>query len=78
MPGVINFIYIAPVFVGFVEGEQDVVLNQEHTAYQWLSFQEAKEIALPGNDEVLEFIEKHFIKKKPSIWLYVGGGTNDV
>jgi len=48
MPGVINFIYIAPVFVGFVEGEQDVVLNQEHTAYQWLSFQEAKEIALPG------------------------------
>ncbi|BFH68415.1 hypothetical protein J27TS7_48560 [Paenibacillus dendritiformis] len=78
MPGIINFIYIAPVFVGFVEGEQDVVLNQEHTAYQWLSFQEAKEIALPGNDEVLEFIEKHFIKKKPSIWLYVGGGTNDV
>ncbi|WP_237096832.1 hypothetical protein [Paenibacillus dendritiformis] len=53
-------------------------MNQEHTAYQWLSFQEAKEIALPGNDEVLEFIEKHFIKKKPSIWLYVGGGTNDV
>ena len=78
MPGIINFIYIAPVFVGFVEAEQDVVLNQEHTAYQWLSFQEAKEIALPGNDEVLEFIEKHFIKKKPSIWLYVGGGTNDV
>lgn len=73
-----NYIYIAPVFVGFVEGEQDVVLNQEHTAYRWLSFQEAKEIALPGNDEVLEFIEKHFVKKKPSIWLYVGGGTNDV
>ncbi|WCF10664.1 NUDIX domain-containing protein [Paenibacillus thiaminolyticus] len=69
-----NYIYIAPVFVGYVEGEQDVVLNEEHTAYKWLFFQEAKEIALPGNDEVLGFIEKHFARKTPSKWLHIWGG----
>lgn len=29
-------------------------------------------VSLPGNDEVLSFIERHFGKKKPSEYLRVG------
>ncbi|MCM2982963.1 NUDIX domain-containing protein [Niallia circulans] len=67
-----NYLYIAPVFVGIVEENQEVRLNNEHSEYKWLSFEEAKEfVTLPGNDEVLTFIEKHFIKKKPTEWLRI-------
>lgn len=68
-----NYIYIAPVFVGFVDAEQDVILNYEHSEYRWLSFDEAIEhVTLPGNDEVLKFIEKHFVKRVPAEFLRVG------
>jgi dihydroneopterin triphosphate diphosphatase len=69
-----NYLYIAPVFVGFIEENQGVRLNNEHSDYKWLSFEEAKKfVTLPGNDEVLTFIEKHFIKKKPTEWLRIRG-----
>ncbi|WP_066186205.1 MULTISPECIES: NUDIX hydrolase [Gracilibacillus] len=68
-----NYIYIAPVFVGYVSDEQDVILNHEHSEYKWLSVNEAIEhVTLPGNDEVLTFIEKHFIKSIPIESLRVG------
>ncbi|GIN74494.1 NUDIX hydrolase [Bacillus sp. J14TS2] len=69
-----DYIYLAPVFVGYVDDEQDVILNYEHSEYKWLSFNEAIEhVALPGNDEVLTFIEKHFVKNTPKELLRVGG-----
>ncbi|MFI8684871.1 NUDIX pyrophosphatase [Rossellomorea sp. NPDC077527] len=68
-----NYIYIAPVFVGFVASDQDVTLNEEHSEYRWLSFQEAVDtVSLPGNDEVLSFIEKHFVKQEAPRYLKVG------
>ncbi|PKR82724.1 NUDIX hydrolase [Heyndrickxia camelliae] len=68
-----DYIYLAPVFVGFVNNGQEVILNDEHSEYEWLTFKEAIEKAtLPGNDEVLTFIEKHFVKKKPTELLRVG------
>ncbi|MBZ9536256.1 NUDIX domain-containing protein [Cytobacillus oceanisediminis] len=68
-----NYIYIAPVFVGFIEEDDHVRLNDEHSEYKWLSFKEAIEyVSLPGNDEVLTHIEKHFEKKSPLDWLRVG------
>ncbi|MCB5239131.1 NUDIX domain-containing protein [Niallia circulans] len=52
-----NYIYIAPVFVGFIEEDDHVRLNDEHSEYKWLSFKEANEyVSLPGNDEVLTYI----------------------
>jgi dihydroneopterin triphosphate diphosphatase len=67
-----DFIYLAPVFVGFVDEKEDVKLNNEHKEFKWMSFEEAKEkVTLPGNDEVLAFIEKHFVKRNPSEWLKV-------
>ncbi|MEK3887738.1 NUDIX hydrolase [Bacillus sp. FSL K6-3431] len=68
-----NYIYVAPVFVGYVEEQQDVKLNYEHRDHQWLSFDEAIEtVSLPGNDEVLMSIEKHFVMRKPPEFLRVG------
>ncbi|MCF2649443.1 NUDIX domain-containing protein [Niallia circulans] len=68
-----NYIYIAPVFVGFVEENQVVELNEEHSEYKWLSFDEARQlVTLPGNEEVLTFIEKHFIKNTITEWLQIG------
>lgn len=67
-----DYIYIAPVFVGYVDDLDNVVLNYEHKEFKWLTFTEAKEKAtLPGNDEVLEHIEKHFAKRHPSKWLRI-------
>lgn len=67
-----NYIYIAPVFVGYVDDAQSVQLNYEHSDYKWLSFNEAIELVdLPGNDEVLTFIEKHFVKRIPTELLCV-------
>nr|WP_187444229.1 NUDIX domain-containing protein [Rossellomorea vietnamensis] len=61
-----NYIYMAPVFVGFVDENQEVTVNEEHSDFKWLSFEEAIEnVSLPGNDEVLVFIERHFVKKNP-------------
>ncbi|MGV3467434.1 MAG: NUDIX domain-containing protein [Heyndrickxia sp.] len=63
----VDYIYLAPVFVGFVNHGQDIKLNEEHSEYKWLTFKEALEkVTLPGNDEVLTFIEKHFVKRKPT------------
>lgn len=68
-----NYVYIAPVFVGYVGEEEEVIINYEHSEYQWLSIKEAIEhVALPGNDEVLTFINKHFVKKQPIEALRVG------
>ncbi|MFF2754454.1 NUDIX pyrophosphatase [Psychrobacillus sp. NPDC058041] len=68
-----NYIYVAPVFVGYIDEQQDVKLNYEHSDYQWLSIDEAIEtVSLPGNDEVLMSIEKHFVMRKPPEFLRVG------
>ncbi|WP_339300039.1 hypothetical protein MKY92_07860 [Paenibacillus sp. FSL R5-0623] len=47
-----------------MDESQVVRLNHEHTEYQWMTFDEAKENeALPGIDDILHFVEKHFAKK---------------
>jgi len=67
-----DYIYLAPIFVGYVNEMQDVIINYEHKEFKWLSFKEAKEmVTLPGNDDVLEFIERHFAMRSPSEWLRV-------
>lgn len=65
-------IWIAPVFVGYVDDSEDVVLNCEHKEFKWLTFGEAKDKAtFPGNDTVFEHIEKHFANRKPTKLLRV-------
>ncbi|GAK14081.1 NUDIX pyrophosphatase [Geomicrobium sp. JCM 19039] len=67
-----NEIYIAPVFVGLVKEATPIVLNDEHSEYRWLTIEAAKEQAtMPGNDQVLEFIEKHFVQQAPRKQLHI-------
>ncbi|WP_371069027.1 NUDIX pyrophosphatase [Sediminibacillus sp. JSM 1682029] len=67
-----EYIYMAPVFVGYVDSRHHVKLNHEHSAYKWLPVEEAIEtVTLPGNDEVLAFIDKHFIQRRPSSFLRI-------
>lgn len=68
-----DYIYVAPVFVAYVDDQQEVILNNEHSEYRWLTFDEAIEIVtLPGTDEVLKFVEKHFVRNNPPECLLVG------
>ncbi|MFC3871011.1 hypothetical protein ACFOST_13265 [Cytobacillus kochii] len=47
-------------------------MNEEHSDYAWFTFKEAlQQITVPGNDCVLSFIEKHFVKVKPYTQLEV-------
>lgn len=67
-----DFIYMAPVFVGFVGEEEQVKLNEEHSDFACFSFEKAlQQITVPGNDCVLSFVEKHFVKAKPYTQLEV-------
>ena len=67
-----NYIYVAPVFVGFVKESQTVNLNDEHSEYQWLPINKAlKKVSLPGNEEVLRSIERNFIQKEPADFLLI-------
>ena len=61
-----------PVFVGYVHEDQSVQLNHEHSDYRWMTFDEAKQnAALPGIDDILDFVEKHFARKVPSRWMRI-------
>ncbi len=65
-------IWIAPVFVGYVDSSEDVHLNWEHDDYGWVTIKEASEKAtFPGNDKIFMHIDKHFIKQQPTEWLKI-------
>lgn len=56
-----------PVFVAFVEKKAPVHLSpHEHDAYQWLSFEEAKEHLLFSEQKrVITHIYENFVLKQP-------------
>ncbi len=59
-------VYVAPVFVGYVDDKEDVTLNYEHSEFAWLPFSKARErVTLPGNEEILEHVEKYFGRRQP-------------
>lgn len=67
-------VWFAPVFVAYMHDSKDVVLNSEHTEFCWLDFDQAREkVSFPGNDLILNHIEKHYAKKHPPEWLRVTG-----
>lgn len=61
-------IFHSPVFVAFIDQEQDVVLSpQEHSDYKWLSIPEALSfLEFSGQRAALRHIEEQFIKKTPN------------
>jgi|TARA_B110000879_G_scaffold154528_1_gene199806 dATP pyrophosphohydrolase len=60
-------ISIFPIFVAYVAADCEVVLNEEHSAYRWLSFDEARElVSFSGQRRSLLEIENEFVKRSPS------------
>lgn len=59
-------ITMAPVFVGFVEAEAQVVLNEEHSEFRWSSMASAMEmVPFPGQRHVLRHVEAEYVRREP-------------
>lgn len=59
-------ISIIPVFVGFVEHDAAVTLNEEHSEFRWVSFDEAANmVAFPSQRAALEFVKREFVERSP-------------
>lgn len=61
-------VYLAPVFVAFLDSPQPVKISEEHSAYRWFYFQEAIEEALEfsGQRRALAHIEDWYITRQPN------------
>lgn len=55
-----------PVFVGFVDTTATVVVNDEHSEYRWVTFDEAiKMVPFAGQRHVLRHVRAEFIERAP-------------
>lgn len=65
-------ITIVPAFVAFVDENQKIILNEEHTEYKWVTFSEAISIVTFNcQKKLLETVYEGFIIKQPSKWLKI-------
>jgi len=65
-------ILLSPVFVAFVDEDAEVVLNEEHSEYRWVSFEEAIEmVSFGGQRRVLRWIEDEFVRRVPAEYLRI-------
>jgi len=63
----LNVIEMIPAFVAFCEKNQPVILNDEHTEYQWCSLVEAKALAVFSNQRKLyDAIWENFVLQIPN------------
>lgn len=72
----IDKIAFAPAFVAFINNPEEIVLSPtEHDAYEWLSYEQAKErLAWSEQKRVLSHIQEHFVLKSPSNLLLIDAG----
>jgi len=60
-------IALVPVFVSTVQGNTKVVLNDEHDAFKWVSFEEAAELlSFTGQKKILAAVKAEFVDKEPN------------
>lgn len=60
-------ITVVPVFVAFIDPADQVSLNFEHSAYAWLSFDEAVErVPFGGQRTALRWVEQEFVARTPT------------
>lgn len=59
-------ISMLPVFVGFVDADATVVINHEHSEFQWVSFEAALGLVpFAGQRHVLRHVEAEFVRREP-------------
>lgn len=55
-----------PVFVGFVDADAAVVINYEHSEFQWVPFDAALGmVPFAGQRNVLRHVEAEFVLREP-------------
>ncbi len=60
-------IMLMPVFVAYVDRTAQVVLNEEHSEFKWMSLKEAKAaLPFPGQRRVLEQVWEDFVENEPT------------
>ncbi|MEP2640941.1 MULTISPECIES: NUDIX domain-containing protein [Roseobacteraceae] len=60
-------ITLVPVFVSRVPADSTVVLNDEHDAYEWVSFETASAmLSFPGQQKALAAVKAEFVDRKPN------------
>ncbi len=65
-------IWIAPVFIAYISDDQEVGLNEENIDYKWVTIEEALQmLSFPGQNRILNYVDREFIKKKPTDWLLI-------
>ena len=58
---------VVPVFMAFVDSDQEVTLSADHSEYRWLAFDQAEELLLfPGQRDLMRYIEREFIRRQPT------------
>lgn len=68
-------IWVAPIFVAYVDSEAAVRLNEEHSAYCWVSMDRAVELLpFPGQKTMLMPIRHWFVEREPSRLLEIDIG----
>jgi dATP pyrophosphohydrolase len=67
-----NCIKLIPVFVGFIDTEQEVRLSHEHSEYRWITANEADDfLAFQQQKEMLSTIESLFVQRRPNAILEI-------
>ena len=60
-------IWIAPVFVGFVDDNAEVKINHEHNQYKWCTKDECLDLlTFTGQKQIIESIHRDFVMKPPT------------
>lgn len=67
-----NAISMLPVFVGFVDADDPVTINDEHSDFRWVTFEEALTmIPFAGQRNVLRHVEAEFVRREPPRYLLI-------
>jgi len=65
-------ITLVPVFVAMIDPEDTVVLNHEHSDFQWVSIEQAIQmVTFGGQRRVLRWIDEEFVQRPPSAHLKI-------
>ncbi|EAR09572.1 NUDIX hydrolase [Reinekea blandensis] len=71
-----NRILVMPVFVVFVAGDANVVLNDEHTDFTWCAFSQALErVPFHGQRQLYEHVWRLFVERSAPSWLRIPCGS---
>lgn len=65
-------LYVYPTFFIILKGNINININEEHSEYKWCSVDEAFNLlSMPLQKEEIIYIDKYFIKSKPSEFLKI-------